>query len=37
MPETELEIAARIRHVEGVVAVRDRLLAGTPVDSVTVQ
>jgi CBS domain-containing protein len=29
--ETELEIAARIRHVEGVVAVRDRLLAGTPV------
>ena len=33
MPETELEIAARIRHVEGVVAVRDRLLAGTPVES----
>ena len=32
LPETELEIAARIRHIEGVVAVRDRLLAGTPVD-----
>jgi len=27
--ETELEVAARIRHIEGVVAVRDRLLAGT--------
>jgi osmotically-inducible protein OsmY len=29
---TELEIAARIRHIEGVIAVRDRLLAGAPVD-----
>ena len=29
---TELEIAARIRRIEGVIAVRDRLLAGTPVD-----
>lgn len=32
LQETQLEIAARIRHIEGVVAVRDRLLAGTPVD-----
>jgi CBS domain-containing protein len=32
LQETELEVAARIRHIEGVVAVRDRLLAGTPVD-----
>jgi CBS domain-containing protein len=32
LQETALEVAARIRHIEGVVAVRDRLLAGTPVD-----
>jgi len=32
LAETELEIAVRIRHIEGVVAVRDRLLAGAPVD-----
>ena len=32
LQETELEVAARIRHIEGVVAVRDRLLADTPVD-----
>jgi CBS domain-containing protein len=30
--ETELELAARIRHIEGVVAVRDRLTYGTPID-----
>ena len=28
--QTALQAAARIRHIEGVVAVRDRLLAGTP-------
>jgi CBS domain-containing protein len=32
LQETALEVAARIRHIEGVVAVRDRLMAGTPVD-----
>jgi len=32
LQETALEVAARIRHIEGVVAVRDRLLAGTPAD-----
>jgi CBS domain-containing protein len=30
--ETELEIAARIRHIEGVVALRDRLMCGVPID-----
>jgi CBS-domain-containing membrane protein len=30
--ETALELAARIRHVEGVVAVRDRLAVGQPTD-----
>jgi len=30
--ETELELAARIRHIEGVVAVRDRLAYGTPIE-----
>lgn len=30
--ETDLELAARIRHIEGVVAVRDRLTYGTPID-----
>jgi CBS domain-containing protein len=30
--QTELELAARIRHIEGVVAVRDRLSYGTPMD-----
>ena len=30
--EIELELAARIRHIEGVVAVRDRLTCGTPID-----
>lgn len=30
--ETELELAARIRHIEGVVAVRDRLAYGAPMD-----
>lgn len=32
LQETALEVAARIRHIEGVVAVRDRLLAGAPAD-----
>jgi CBS domain-containing protein len=32
LQETAVEVAARIRHIEGVVAVRDRLLAGTPAD-----
>lgn len=32
LQDTALEVAARVRHIEGVVAVRDRLLAGTPVD-----
>jgi CBS domain-containing protein len=30
--QTELELAARIRHIEGVVAVRDRLTYGAPID-----
>jgi osmotically-inducible protein OsmY len=30
--ETALELAARIRHIEGVVAVRDRLQDGQPID-----
>jgi CBS domain-containing protein len=30
--KTELELAARIRHIEGVIAVRDRLAYGTPMD-----
>jgi CBS domain-containing protein len=30
-PETALELTARIRHVEGVVAVRNRLTVGEPV------
>jgi CBS domain-containing protein len=30
--ETKLELAARMRHIEGVVAVRDRLVYGTPID-----
>lgn len=32
LQETSLELAARIRHVEGVVAVRDRLIVGQPMD-----
>jgi len=32
LPDTAVEVAARIRHIEGVVAVRDRLLSGTPVE-----
>jgi CBS domain-containing protein len=32
LQETALELAARIRHVEGVVAVRDRLAAGQAID-----
>ncbi len=32
LQETELEIAARIRHIEGVVAVRDRLMSCAPAD-----
>ena len=32
LQETELEIAARIRHIEGVVAVRDRLMSCAPTD-----
>jgi CBS-domain-containing membrane protein len=32
LQETALELAARIRHVEGVVAVRDRLAVGQPTD-----
>jgi CBS domain-containing protein len=32
LQETALELAGRIRHVEGVVAVRDRLIAGEPID-----
>jgi CBS domain-containing protein len=31
LPETALELAARLRHVEGVVAVRDRLIIGLPI------
>jgi CBS domain-containing protein len=30
-PRTELDLAARLRHVEGVVAVRDRLTVGQPI------
>jgi CBS domain-containing protein len=30
-PATALELAARLRHVEGVVAVRDRLTVGVPI------
>jgi CBS domain-containing protein len=30
--KTALELAARLRHIEGVVAVRDRLVYGTPTD-----
>jgi osmotically-inducible protein OsmY len=30
-PRTELGLAARLRHVEGVVAVRDRLTVGQPI------
>ena len=30
--ETALELIARLRHVEGVVAVRDRLAVGEPID-----
>jgi CBS domain-containing protein len=32
LEETALEVAARVRHVEGVVAVRDRLHVGQPID-----
>ena len=32
LQEMALELAARIRHVEGVVAVRDRLAVGQPID-----
>ena len=32
LPDTAVEVAARIRHIEGVVAVRDRLLSGAPVE-----
>ncbi|HUB42553.1 MAG TPA: CBS domain-containing protein [Streptosporangiaceae bacterium] len=32
LPEMALELAARIRHIEGVVAVRDRLAVGQPID-----
>jgi CBS-domain-containing membrane protein len=35
LQETALELAARIRHVEGVVAVRDRLAVGEPIDRAT--
>ncbi len=31
LPRTALELAARLRHVEGVVAVRDRLTVGQPI------
>jgi CBS domain-containing protein len=30
--ETALDLVARIRHIEGVVAVRDRLTTGQPID-----
>jgi osmotically-inducible protein OsmY len=30
-PRTALELAARLRHVEGVVAIRDRLTVGQPI------
>jgi len=30
--ETALELVARLRHIEGVVAVRDRLAVGHPID-----
>jgi CBS domain-containing protein len=32
LQEMALELAARIRHIEGVVAVRDRLAVGQPID-----
>jgi len=32
LPDTAVEVAARIRHIEGVVALRDRLLSGAPVE-----
>jgi CBS domain-containing protein len=32
LQETALEVAARVRHVEGIVAVRDRLAVSQPVD-----
>lgn len=32
LQETALELARRIRHAEGVVAVRDRLVVGQPID-----
>jgi CBS domain-containing protein len=32
LQETALELVARLRHIEGVVAVRDRLAVGQPID-----
>lgn len=32
LQETALELVAKLRHVEGVVAVRDRLTVGQPID-----